>query len=298
MGFSRDFVDGDPLWTTSLPGYIEPSYVILGYLSNMLVHPDGTLYFSSDKGSLNAINPVDGASVWTRELPLTELGYRLNPSSGVDDRLFVGGIGYHKDTGAVVELPNLNGRDLMFMMAAYSQRLIGLDVGPSSARDIVVTDACGEHPWTIPLEDGSVGIVGFDDTLLVSSPYAPPNWMKYYLYSRDGDLLAGPSEPFRPGPTVLGADGVFYFVTCAHGEKLEAVALSPSLDVIARLETGDSCGSDYPFLLDDGQMLIPHPGTGGKGKIVRISTASPGLARTAWPTYARDNARTGWLAAW
>jgi hypothetical protein len=53
-------------------------------------------------------------------------------------------------------------------------------------------------------------------------------------------------------------------------------------------------------LLDDGQLLITrtHFGQPMELELVRMATASPGLARTAWPTHHRDNARTGWIAAW
>ena len=150
--------------------------------------------------------------------------------------------------------------------------------------------------------------VGFDDSLLIVA-WPTSEKIEYYLSSIDGSILAEPRRismgELNAGPLALGADGVWYFVNCTnmYGRMgdLEVLALSPSLEVIARLDAGYSCsiaGGVEVALLDDGTLLIPRRGKDFTGEIVRIATASPGLARTAWPKHMRDNENTGWIAAW
>jgi hypothetical protein len=169
----------------------------------------------------------------------------------------------------------------------------------------VVLDECGNPQWSLPKFSIGVELVGFDDDLLVMSAYgtdtSTPKWA-LHRYSIEGTLLAGPAEG-RSVFEILGADGVFYVGYCVdgidnpHRQDLEVVALSPSLEVIDRLHVGPTCRSVSAVLLDDGLMLVVREGS-TRTEILRIATASPGLAHTAWPTDSRDNARTGWLAPW
>jgi hypothetical protein len=164
----------------------------------------------------------------------------------------------------------------------------------------VVLDECGNPQWSLPEYSIGVELVGFDDDLLVSSAYgtdtSTPKWA-LHRYSIEGTLLAGPAEG-RSVFEILGADGVFYVGYCVpYQEDLEVVALSPSLEVIDRLHVGPTCRSVSAVLLDDGLLLVVREGL-SETEILRIATASPGLAHTAWPTRGRDNARTRWLAPW
>ncbi|MCL2825266.1 MAG: hypothetical protein FWD57_14845, partial [Polyangiaceae bacterium] len=112
-----------------------------------------------------------------------------------------------------------------------------------------------------------------------------------FQYAINGELLAGPGEWFDRY-LALGADGVSYVAKCVgSGGNLEVVALSPSLDVIDRLDLGPNCfyGSEA-VLLDDGLLIVHRRLPDNNTELVRIATASPGLAKTAWPTKMRDNA--------
>jgi hypothetical protein len=123
-----------------------------------------------------------------------------------------------------------------------------------------------------------------------------------YRYSIDGTVIAGPGDGFGVF-LAIGADGVSYVVEnlpSLDGSKgrAEIIALSPSLETLARLNIGEYCDYGPATLLDNGQMLIRRVDCDGNLDIVRVATSSPGLAHTAWPTDMHNNARTGWIAPW
>jgi hypothetical protein len=284
-------------------GYIETTEV-----SSMVVHPNGTLFVSATDETLRALRPDNGETVWKREFAL--VGNQLySPRFGVGNRLVAGGRVFDPDTGAEVSHPSVGGLDIYSLgTPAYSHRLTAAaeKYAPGYWREVVL-DECGNLQWSLPEFTVLVNLIGFDDDLLVLSRYGrdtPADRYVLHRYSIEGALLAGPADGF-PVFNILGADGVFYVGYCVDqpghlnddADNLELVALSPSLEVLDRLYLGPFCHSVSAVLLDDGLLLVMRTGP-TRTEILRIATASPGLAHTAWPTRDRDNARTGWVAPW
>jgi len=187
--------------------------------------------------------------------------------------------------------------------AAYSRRLIGwARVKGFDPTDLVVVDECGNLQWSRGPAYGYMVLVGFDDSLLVREFHGGDP--VFYRFSIDGAVLAGPSKFGDSMPLALGADGVLYLARrvpcsypCDYDNSLEVVAVSESLEVLDRIDVGPYSHKASAVLLDDGLMVVVRDGRTGID-FVRIQTASPGLARTAWPTIRRDNERTGWVAPW
>lgn len=312
LGLNPDFTShqlgsNGRAWGSMLGPNIGPSETT--YISPMLAHPEGTLSFWASDGTMRTIRSANGASVWTQQLPRPiDWGYGANlPYFGVGDRFVVGGHAYDRHTGVAFDSARLNGEDQHLLYAAYGKRLLASPFGFGS-RKIHILDECGVHQWTTPELQHFRMFIGFDDALHLTTPVDAntPAGAKYasYIYSRDGQKLAGPGEGFDL-PLALGADGVAYYGKCvaptnpSHLDELEVVAVAPSLEVKARLNVGGACPFSNAFLMDDGQLWIVHKPSGASTtQISRLQTASPGLAKTAWPTHFHDNARTGWVSPW
>jgi len=204
---------------------------------------------------------------------------------------------YDRGTGAAISAARIDGEDIHIVRATYSHRLIGL-VGQyppiGVVRPIVVLDECGNYQWSLPEDAHWVRAVGFDDTLLVQTH--PDKGLKHYVVSMEGAVIAGPWASYS-GFLSLGSDGTMYFAHLVDGE-LTVIAMSPALEELAQLHVADNQDRcEGAVLLDDGRLLITCAG-GGRINVFTVATASPGLAKTAWPKEGRDNARTGWVAPW
>ena len=282
-------------------GYSETTIV-----APMLVDPDGILYFTATDSSFKAIRPTDGEAVWTQGLAMEYDSTSPAGRLGIADRLFFGGfMAFKRSTGDRLATLEVKGKPVSIQAAAYSRRLIGeARVDFYSPADLVVLDECGNLKWARGQEMSYTVLVGFGDSLLVRE-YTHPNTLKYYRISIDGTVMAGPADYGDfVFPLALGADDVLYLSRCVpcdapcdHNHSLEIIAVSDSLAVLDRIDVGPYCDQASAVLLDDGLMVVTRVGK-GHAEFVRIQTASPGLARTAWPTIRRDNERTGWVAPW
>ena len=303
-GLSGEFDPGGlPDWSFELGIGQQVAY-------SMLVHPDGTLYLTTNMRTIRAITP-NGASIWEVSKWGTSTYY---PESrfGLGDRVFVSGVGYHRKSGEEFDLPRFNGRSVRILGATYSRRLIGQYRGQSHDREYtVLLDECGTHQATIPtfpdLFVYDVAAVGFNNSVLFTGVLETAQRPVHFLVDTDGTVLSEPKNIARDSGCAqrlaLGGDGIWYFAVCKicdgmSGDDLSLVALSPSLDIIDELDIGDSCYIGDATLLDDGTMLLARGANGYKLEFLRIATSSPGLARTAWPKAMRDNERTGWIAGW
>ncbi|MCL2823855.1 MAG: hypothetical protein FWD57_07690 [Polyangiaceae bacterium] len=274
--------------------------------SDMLVDPEGTIYFAASDESFTAMRPADGSAVWTRELVVREYDFG-SPAGrlGIGNRLFFGdSMVFERATGEQVAGLTVKGVPVSVQAAAYSRRLIGAaQIKPFDPAELVVLDECGKLKWARGPKDGYHVLVGFDDSLVVGE-YKEHNTPVFYRFSIDGTVIAGPASYANwVFPFAIGADDVLYLASCVpcypcyHDKDLEVIAVSQSMEVIDRINLGGSCRRVSAVLLDDGLMVVMRVGLEGND-FVRIQTASPGLARTAWPAVRRDNERTGWVAPW
>jgi len=272
----------------------------------MLVDPDGILYFTATDGSFKAISPSDGKTVWS-SVDATMERDSGSPSGklGIGDRLFFGNsAAFKRSTGTRFTDIMVDGVPVSVQVAAYSHRLIGeARVNGNTPADLVVVDECGNMKWSLGKSNRYEVLVGFDDSIVVGE-YKYPTTPAFYRYSIDGELLAGPAKFGESTLLALGADDVLYLAGCArcsdpcdHDFDLEVIAVSESMEVLDRINVGSYCTNASAVLLDDGLMVVMRVGKGAT-EFVRIQTASPGLARTAWPTIRRDNERTAWVAPW
>ncbi|MCL2825573.1 MAG: hypothetical protein FWD57_16395 [Polyangiaceae bacterium] len=271
----------------------------------MAVHPDGTLFFAASDEKLQAISPSDGKPLWVRDHALAADGTMSNPIAGVGDRLFLthNRVAQRSD-GEPIQAPTVNGKKVNVYGAAFSRKLLA---SYSYSPELFVLDECGQLVWSLQAYNAvfAHSIVGFDDSLLTTATaYNGVDYgeRKLYRYSIDGTVLAGPySTGGVTNPLALGADGVYYVATCPLGDTegdLELLALSESFELVDKVNLGPPCGASG-VLLDDGMLVITRSTVPDyKPEFVRVQTASPGLAKTAWPTNGRDNSRTAWLAAW
>ena len=314
-GFSADLKNDYPDWSVGLGPHVS-SCPECGYwdeitsVSHMVVHPDGTLYFTATDETFRAITP-DGGAVWTQALPLVGPAKSLKkPNFGIGDRVFVDGVAYNRNTGEEYGLPRSRGQNVHVELAAYSRRLIGYFRGDTeNYEEVVLLDECGNHKLSLPVlpDTRSAGVVavGFDDSLLVTF-WNKSEKAEHYLLSIDGAILVEPRDVAGGDgwarPLALGADGIWYYSLCSPlpdgSGQLAVLALSPTLEVLDRLDFGFLCTNGGATLLDDGTMLIVRQKIGSGSEILRIATSSPGLAHTAWPSSSRDNEHTLWISAW
>ncbi len=112
----------------------------------------------------------------------------------------------------------------------------------------------------------------------------------------DGSKVANTVETI--GRVVaFGADETVYILDCSKfSSRLpNLIGLGPDLIEKWRLPVPGYCGVTNVVLADDGMLYFGRPATGDGTEIVAIQTPSPGLARSAWPTWRHDKRATAWL---
>ena len=270
--------------------------------SRILAGPDGNLYLTATDATLRVLQSATGDRVSLYNFSLGKGHILREPDFGIGDRYFVSGRSYLRAGGVAYEPPVHDGKKVKVIAATYAHQLVGYyDVDDETSRHLVVLDRCGKFQWSAPVQPKQV-LLGFDDALIVLSPSSTGK-NAASVYSRDGRRLAGPVNDVGT-LLALGADNVVYVGVCDNvGEDrhLSIRALSPTLEQLASLGVGGLCSERHEpdaVLLEDGLLLVPAREEKQGVLVGFVETASPGLARTAWPTRMRDNLRSGWVASW
>lgn len=283
--------NGTVRWKKQL-GSNQDMFQEITYTSNLVMNPEGVLFFAASDGFVYALQSKDGSVVWQVPGGLNSQGIVGYVDLGNGDLFRMDHRRYSTIDGSAKGALTLDGRSV-WEVPVYSGIMAGYYVSENNeihARSFML-DGCGRVLWSLPNQAGSfweMQLVGFDDQILVRDGVQAENW---YIYTATGQPIQGPIA--APGRTeLLGADGTLYAYDCRSSEL---VAYSWSgLDKLWSLHLDMGCDYRTAVLADDGVLYLAS-GETTPIQVVAVQTQSPGLADTAMPAWLYNNRRTGWL---
>ncbi len=287
--------DGAALWYHNLGPNISPSLETTTS-SNLLLDPQGTLYFSASDGYLYALAST-GLEKWKVKVGLGQLNWGPTLWAGVGDTILMEGPNRRIADGAPVEDPVLDSHAMNVSFAVPVGLVAGFHDGTIYRSHLF--DRCGKLLWAFYKSDPKSwypGMLDHDGRYLVMASVPPA--FSYYYYSASGEKLLGPKEA-AGGARALGADGTIYATRCTEAgldAVLDLFAYSPALDLVWSMSLPGACHDRISIVLaDDGVLYLTRPKL-KETEVIAIQTRSPGLAATGFAKYGYNNRQTGWLA--
>ncbi|HEY3355802.1 MAG TPA: hypothetical protein VGQ83_21295 [Polyangia bacterium] len=289
---------GTVRWKTPLVQGYAPDTIP----SSAALSPAGILYVATSAGTLFALRASDGYIVWRRGVggdPQNSAA-PVTVGPGIGDTVFVGGAPYAAPTGEPAARLSVDGTLVAPGAASYSGIIeagYAELVGERYQWRLYQLDPCGRLLREWPPDGGwsPYYFIGFSDNLVLGSDQGGHNT---YVYSSAGERLLGPA-PWRGVGLALGADGAMYAAECNGGQSLDTqsmslIAYAPSLAETWSLDLGVPCTAGGVVLADNGMLITARELPNGI-EVIAVQTASPGLARTSYPTHGFNNRRTNWL---
>jgi outer membrane protein assembly factor BamB len=300
----------------------------------LALSPDGLLYSAQDDGRLVVLEAAAGELRWERDLGLGSTRADVE-IVGVDSTIVAVNAGLLVGHRLVDRLRGALLPPVPFTAAGASQPLIlpfarGLGMGlyyiegylsgaatAPRVRHHAFYSLQGGWRFSLPVaaNDSFQGprLVDLDGHLVVLEGSNPRERSDDRLHRLgcDGRPLdtvevATHAPSFLGDPMTLGSDGVSYAITRPSGgaRSSQLIAFDETLHELWRIDfPGQTLPlSSYgPTLDEDGTLYLvlenvaagtPRPGT---SQLIAVQTTSPGLARSAWPTYRHDSQGTNWV---
>jgi hypothetical protein len=273
------------------------------FSQEVVMSPDGTLFHQSNDGTLRAVKSADGVELWSvKQAP-------WRPSAGVAKAIVVGPDLREVGTGRI--LGQFVGAGGLPVTVEFDQGsalsfsgFLGTHYADLSTVEVTleVLSPCGDATWTstttgsYPMVDaigpgGTAYVTG-----LVRDARNPERPNRVTAIGADG--TRGSTIETLGRVMAIGADETIYVMDCSENSQhpTDVVGYSPDLVEESRLTVPGRCGQTNALLTDDGMLYFGRGASGGGAEIVGIQTKSPGLARSAWPTWRHDNRATAWLS--
>ncbi|MCL2825265.1 MAG: hypothetical protein FWD57_14840 [Polyangiaceae bacterium] len=111
-------------------------------VSPMVVHPNGTLYFSASDETTRAVRPHNGEEIWRHSNPFVQ-NNQQQPYFGVGDRVFGSKGGFHPETGMKFAPARAGADELVTFLPTYSRRIVGFSGRDDVNLRTAVIDECG-----------------------------------------------------------------------------------------------------------------------------------------------------------
>jgi hypothetical protein len=285
-------LDGTKRWTVYLDGP-QSAEPVSGAFSPTVVGSNQVLAVSA--GAEQALD-LAGQKVWK--------------TSGVGARQTVGhwGIGYDGTASVVIDLrtgkpagrfANAAGGDVVALAPIAGRGVLAVDKNNSAGLRVLLLDTCGEQMFSVTVPGANLCfaptvIVGQGEIAYLQVDPCGGGLSNPQVVGIDlttGQIVTGPTALVEV-PWIAGADGTL-FAADLFGQRGTAqtriVALSAQLQELWHLDVDGGLENGSAIITDDGVLFAQT--TNG---VIAIQTASPGLARSSWPTFRHDNQSSNW----
>ena len=273
--FAMDFTSSSLLWSFTTGGTIHTSPAI---------GLDGTIYVAASDNRLYAINP-DGSEKWN----FTACGRILSsPVIASDGTIYI--VSYEANLYAI----NPNGTEKwLFALGDFSSITEQFYVSPALEADGTIYIGCkefdwmfyavnpdgtekwkvqrGNHFWTSTIAGDGTIYTGYWDSLI---SVAPANGNVNWEYVAGDGIGGAPS---------IGADGTIYV-----GTGTGLMAVRPNGTELWVYVTNSKINT-APAIAANGTIYFG----GDDDTLYAVSSGSPGLQASPWPTYQKNNQNTG-----